>query len=484
MLRSAALLVLWCAVYATVLWPAWARPLWYDEVLTFHMATSPLGISYFGGGAGPIESNPPLLYWLVKASIALFGTAPAAVRLPSVLAFLGASLILCRLIVERLGHLGYGLAAMGIFWSLAPVQLAVEARPYALLLFCFCAALYCWLHELRTGLAISLAGLFLSHGFAPVFGAAIAAGELRKIYDHRRIDWRMWLAMGLPACLVVTYLPMIRNTKAILYPAAFGVTPWTLPSFYSGLVLFLLPAVALFGIAWLVSGKCRIATPQFAPHETAFVWFALLAPCIVIAYSAVSGVVFWNRYGAGAAVAVTLLLTYLLARHTQSATLWAGILLALFCVHRGGTSALADKYSNTSQTYRSIRPDLPFVAASGLAFLEMDHREPNDFTKRLYYLTDRDAAIRLRHATMFEGLTEARRWFPLRGNVTPYSDFVQKHDQFLVLATPDFPEDWLFARLKEDGARIRLVADEKTPYRDRQLYLVELKPFALGMHSH
>jgi hypothetical protein len=50
-----------------------------------------------------------------------------------------------------------------------------------------------------------------------------------------------------------------------------------------------------------------------------------------------------------------------------------------------------------------------------------------------------------------------------------------RHDCFLVIATPGYPEDWLLDKLKDDGAELRLLEREVTGYKDRDLFLVSLK---------
>ena len=128
-----------------------------------------------------------------------------------------------------------------------------------------------------------------------------------------------------------------------------------------------------------------------------------------------------------------------------------------------------------STMYRQVSPELPFVTASGLTFLEMDHREDSRFVKRLYYLTDTPSAIRYAHATIFEGLPILARYFPVRATVIPYQSFLATHDRFLVFATPDYPEDWLLDKLRDDGAAIRQICQIHTDYRDQMLYEVAIR---------
>ena len=143
-----------------------------------------------------------------------------------------------------------------------------------------------------------------------------------------------------------------------------------------------------------------------------------------------------------------------------------------FCVQAHPLAAAPEQTLSTA--FLQLHPELPFVTASGLAFLEMDHREAPQFSDRLYYLTNRTAAIQYAHATIFEALLPmARRYFPVRANVVPYDAFLRAHSHFLVFGTPGQPEDWLVDKLKDDGATIRQIANMKTSYRDTTLYDVQ-----------
>jgi hypothetical protein len=128
-----------------------------------------------------------------------------------------------------------------------------------------------------------------------------------------------------------------------------------------------------------------------------------------------------------------------------------------------------------SQSLSQVRPDLPFVDASGLTFLEMDHRADDSFARRIYYLTDQQAAMQYAHATLFEGLSFLKHEFPIRANVVPYEQFIQQHRTFLVYGTVDYPEDWLLRKLMADGATVQYLGKFRDSYKDEDLYQVALK---------
>jgi hypothetical protein len=103
--------------------------------------------------------------------------------------------------------------------------------------------------------------------------------------------------------------------------------------------------------------------------------------------------------------------------------------------------------------------NLPFVVSNGTIFLELDHYEPSDFVARVTFLTDRDAATRIAHSTLFNTILPLeKKYFPVRSQVASYHDFVLRHRRFLLLANPKWPEEWVMQKLTEDGAVLTRVS--------------------------
>ena len=59
------------------------RPLWYDELYTFHVAREPSLLATLRALLNGADTNPPLDYLLRHVSMTLLGETPAAFRLPS-----------------------------------------------------------------------------------------------------------------------------------------------------------------------------------------------------------------------------------------------------------------------------------------------------------------------------------------------------------------------------------------------------------------
>jgi hypothetical protein len=135
----------------------------------------------------------------------------------------------------------------------------------------------------------------------------------------------------------------------------------------------------------------------------------------------------------------------------------------------------------TSDPCADMKPELPLVAASGLTFLEMDRYASAATKSRLYYLTDRKLALQYAGATIFESLPEVKKQFPIRGNVEPYVQFVKEHPHFLVLGTPNYPEDWLIRQLLHVGSHLRFLGMVPNEYKDWHVFEVTMTDPAKGI---
>jgi hypothetical protein len=486
--RPALVLPVWIVAFFAVLWRAAHRPLWFDELFTYYIAMSP-NFERFAGSILHTDLNPPLNYLFVRYSIALFGDSPFVTRLAPMLGFLVAGLIVFHLVTRRWGG-GLGLIALGILWSLSLTAYAVEARPYGLLLGFFSVAMLCWLNAAETnrwtkwhaGLAGAIAGMLLSHCFSLVFVAALGAGEMVRTFVSRRIDKRVWAGLLAPLCLLPLYIPLLKTKQGFIFPLAYRATAMAFPNFYIWILIPLLPAIALTIVLWLAN---RAKAPLVRwhdlarPHEVAFASAALFAPLVIIGYCLRSSIPFWARYGIGASLGACLILTAFVAvaaKGNSNITVpAAGLILILFCYSKAGTQRLNEDFENVSTDYRTVHPELPFVAACGQTFLEMDHRESAEFGKRLFYLTDKESDLRYVGSNLFEAYPIYQQWLPIRATVSPYPEFVKRNRQFLVLAKPECRVEWLLMKLKDDGAQVRLLQELKTGYQDHYLYEITMR---------
>jgi hypothetical protein len=228
--------------------------------------------------------------------------------------------------------------------------------------------------------------------------------------------------------------------------------------------------LGLIGALMIRRDKKR-ALPEFSASEFGFLVALLLLPVLINVAMMLTHGAFFPRYAAPALFAVPILFVGFFAAWTDRNEVGALVLALSFGVfvlwHQ---SRPLPKHSDFSQ----VHPELPLVAASGLTFVEMDHEEPATTVARLYYLTDRNLALQYAHATIFEGLPATKQLLPIRAHVEPFRTFAQEHHEFLVLGTPEYAEDWLLRYLKASGAKLQLLGEFPSEYKDSQLYLVDL----------
>jgi hypothetical protein len=472
---------IWAIAYLWAIFRDVNRPLWYDELLTYYIARGN-SLRQYLEEVRRIDLSPPLGYLPVRLSMALFGEAPIVVRLSSICAFFAAGLLIFEAVRRRLGG-AFALVALGVFLECGYLAYAVEARAYSIVLAFYALGVLAWISateketaawtRAHTALAISIAGMILSHGFGLLFAASIGGGELVRAFTSKRIDRRIWAALVFPLPVTAVYL-LIGSPTAFLFSTHLRATLATPLSLYGDLLVSLAPAAAIMALLILLPARRFEAVQSIVKrHELALIAFSIAAPMAIIFYSMRTGIAFWPRYAIGMIVGATLLVVVLFAalsgRSAARATLCAIGLLAAFVVVQFPKTREGPPVSTA---YRQVCPNLPFVTASPVTFLEMDHREPAQVANRLYYLTDLNAAATYAHVTLFEELASVKDWFPVRGHVEPYTQFLAAHPYFLVLASPEVVEDWLLAKLAHDGAGLRPLGHAPTGYRDEELFEV------------
>ena len=119
------------------------RPLWNDELYTYHFARVPDLADLWRALQTGADQSPPLAYLLTRASLDLFGTSAVAIRLPEVVGFFVFSVCMYVFVARRTNEL-YGVIAMLLPSLTAAYYYASEARAYALVLAFGALALVCW----------------------------------------------------------------------------------------------------------------------------------------------------------------------------------------------------------------------------------------------------------------------------------------------------------------------------------------------------
>lgn len=481
------------------------RPLNHDELFTLYISRAENLHDLFRD-IRLIDLNPPLSYLLTRLSFHLIPAEALACRLPEILAFLVAMLALFTFVRRRMGTL-FGLLAAALFFSSLAGEVAILARPYALLLACFMLALVHWQSAVSSrgrravtllALALSVAAMLLSHVFALLAWSALAAAELARSMRRRRADLPVVFALTLPLVAGLSYLPLLQNHAASSFPPAFQPTGEDVFVFYFSHIDRELTTLWLTAVATLLLLGRRYLRGSSSFFFKGAEWTAIIAmfalPAVQIAILMHTHGAFFPRYGVLACLAAALLATSFLAWWTAR-DLRAALVASIIALLISGQVSLAldglpilfnRRLLHASEPViepcqvcawaDAIDPTLPIVDGSGLTFLEMDHRESAELLHRVFYLTDPAASRKFAHATIFEGMPLERQLFPIRSNVETYPNFLRQHPHFFVYGQYDYPEDWLLRKLQADGADLRVRGRVDAQYRDRELYEVTIPP--------
>lgn len=488
--RPAVVLSIFILCYLLLLIVPVQRRLWHDELFTYYISQAP-DIPALFSEIRRLDLNPPMVYAVTRGWQRLFGTNETVARIPSTIAFLTGSLGFVFFLRRRLGWL-WACSAVMLFWASPSFIYATELRPYALLFMFFSVTVLSW-DFVRTdryrpfALAGTLVGgvaMMLCHAFAIFPLGAILLGELIRSMRRRQLDVAAWLCLLLPLGTIFSYLPGTQRFEASAFPARFQGGGRKLAIYFAktaiGIAIpLVLAAVAAFAAAPIPSWRLDLRLKRLRPEE-AGLWLGLLMiPVLLNGVLLYTGGAFFERYCLTSTFAITVTAVIAVAAVTRFSRFAA--LCALAAVTLTSLQVWLIKPATGSWHARpplitdQIKSTLPFVAASGLTFLEMDHYERADFLSRVYYLTDRSSALQYAHATIFEGMPEIAKSFPLRANVCAYGEFVAANRRFLVLGDMNYPEDWLLRKLVREGATVTKIKTlPQLPYKDYDLYDVQV----------
>jgi hypothetical protein len=505
------------------------RRLGHDELYTFYISQA-ASLSKLLALTQTVDLHPPLSYLLVRLSFAVFGIREWSCRLPFAAAFVLTSVFVFWLLKRVLSPL-YGLIAVLFLWSFPYSSGASVARPYSLIL-CFTSMmLVCWYcatesigHRYWTLLGLSIGGfaLLLSHVLGVLSFAAVIGAELLRSRSARKADWHLWLALLAPLVSLLTYLPLFKTHSVLLFTPIYRVTPMRVLSCYwepirvvsTPLLFILVVAVAR---PFIRSRRNSDWSPPTRNLPLGFLLSALfLTPLLTAVVFARTATAFFERYGVvmllPAAIAPPIILAFATRRRRAYAVSMIFLLAVLIHINSYGVAWLLEDASSIARPAIAARllylvamppiryvpklapvpayleygkeaapavsdlnaaePGLALVAGTGLTFLELDRSETTDLTKRLFLLTNKEAAVTITHDTLFENYEQLQAVFPLRGTVEPYCSFLGSHRRFLVLGAYNHPQGWLLRKLDMDGARLKIIGKYASTLEEHDLYEV------------
>ncbi len=310
---------------ATSIYISSHRLLWFDEVVTVHMARLPDLKTLLAALSHGADSLPPLYYLVVGMFEKLFGHSEVAIRLPSTLAMV-ATLLITFDCARRLTDGLHGLIAM----ALASGPLAgegFEARSYAIYVLFAALALWVWTCARASEKWPAIwfgAVLFLGvcfHYYAVLLLVPFALWEISR--------WKPWQLPSpkLTAGVIGVIVPAVLLSHFILsFSRKFSIGFWSRPSLselmdiYSHIFvggLFLLAV----SIVWIVLANRRgkdIVLPPMSASE-AIGWLFLCIPLAGFVAAELKTNAFAVRYFLGIVPGVAVAVSCCLRRHFRQA---------------------------------------------------------------------------------------------------------------------------------------------------------------------
>jgi 4-amino-4-deoxy-L-arabinose transferase-like glycosyltransferase len=466
---------------------AYTVPLWYDEFFTLfisQIASLPKMLR-----AMPDGGQPPMQYLLTHLSLRLFGETEFAIRLPEMLAYMAAGLLIYK-IVRRHGTAIQALFALAmLLGATINREHAYTARPYGLLIAFTALTFYSWQtatlrehHRLLPlcGVALGIGGAILSHYFGVVHtGLLLAAGETARLIERRRLDGWMIAAITAGLTTLALTLSLARQTNLVLNVNILNSTNfWARPSpihllFYLFMVsLPLLFLVAIFA-CMLWPGR-TLASRASALHSVpAHEWaaagaLALLLPILLLLTKFLTGY-FIMRYAISCSLGLALLAGWalphfgrlrtiaqpLLALSTLCFLLFIATTILLNNIHlpiwkaQPGTEAV-------STVLLSAPAGVPIVVANAFDYVPEWWYAPASIQQRLVYLSDIQYAVHQPDFFPENSLTSLHDYIPLR--IADYAPFVSSHSTFLLFKSGLPRLTWIVPRLANAGWRLTPIA--------------------------
>jgi hypothetical protein len=319
-------------------------------------------------------------------------------------------------------------------------------------------------------------GCLLCHVFSLLIWGVLMLTEASRTLLRRTFDWPLILAMVVPLSSLVFYAPLLQTHSTSAFPSAFQPNINIIIGCYLLLIVrlatILIPAILVLRI---LLGKSLFNQMNGWREHAAFFFRYCFSGYLAIPFLIAAVLYRWT--GGNRIAAVVCALFLLLGVFYLKMGFASGISPAQRIDLSGFLSADWRKLDHCQACVLAdqVAPDLPFVDASGLTFLEMDSRRDSAFLSRVYYLTDPIASLQYAHATIFDAMQSEKENFPIRANVASYESFVHQHHKFLVYGQYNYPEDWLLRKLLADGAQLRFLGYVEGSYKDHELWEITLK---------
>jgi len=454
------------------------RLLWFDELITLHLARLNSLLAIWHMLARGADPNPPLMPLAVMLCRNLFGEHELALRLPAIAGYWLGMLSLFLFLLRRIPAI-WALGGATALMAMAASQYSYESRSYALLFGFTMLAIYCWSIAVAPSVSprrrsfaaivmtLALAAAITTNYFAVLAWIPIAAGELARCHTERNTagqwkpDWKIVAGLILAASPLLFFRSLMETSVARFSahasnPASFNLTALTYVMLLGN---FLTAWLALLLLGWLA--RTLQARPHnashLASHETVAVLCLALYPLLGYAASRLYGGMFSPRLVIpvclGMAIAGTVA-AWRLAGHRRSAAILLLLLyLTTFAIRWTGKAraCLAQRhafYAILHQVEAIDHQHEPIVVADSLLVLTMHHYAPLDVASKIVSPIDLPTIQRTRGEDGAEENLWAGGSDLYELPILPFADFQKTTANCLIVAEQG---NWLLDDLRQHG---------------------------------
>ena len=336
--------------------------------------------------------------------------------------------------------------------------------------------------------ALALAAAVFTHFYAVLMVLPLAAGEATRVFNRRRVDWAMWMVLGLAIGVPLLLLrPLVGAARQFAANFWSGPTPEKLTAFYrqlpDPLAQLLIVAVACLAISVVLwpsnpNDSDTLTPPRDAsgrtglqPDEVAATVVMALLPVVGLVVALKTGA-FHGRYLIQAVLALGIFVGWGFSVLIKSRR-HAAILLATLFVAFGGRTAAgaigivtgpANPLQDVQPLLSKMTDDIPLVASHVLDYLPLAHYGDAGLRTRLLYLLQPPPDPRYGLRTADRAMRLLADLAPLR--VEDLDAFVKTHDHFYIYGRRSFLVPALLAR----GASVRFLGQND----EASLYVVDV----------
>lgn len=425
------------------------RMMWADEFLSYWGDKLPTAgdvirvqLHY------PISLDPPLYHLLSHWSMQIFGANATGMRVPALLGVV-LSQVALFLLVRRLAGGRAAVLAAALPAVFGPFWYSAEGRPYGWLLGMYALAMLCWVfatsHDAdaargRTmpliGLALAITGAITSHYFGVLMLLPLAAGELVRTLDRKRIDLPVVLAIVIGAASLALILPFQHALVAFkLHYYNRNVTTEAITLGFTNAVSQSHVVTYAFLLVIAVAGASRFL--KRGPGESRGLWTMLLVlalmPLWCFLFEKFVTHSMEGRYAIPASLALVVVLALVLQPLVQRRAKVFYVVLGLILL--AGLGSIGVKVRRERLFRRDFMSDLALPPGASLAgtryiyvnsfgnFLQDQYYAPPGMQSRLAYVYDAEEEIRFKGRDTHSISADNLRHYAPQLHLIPYEQF-------------------------------------------------------------